>query len=46
MGPGFVVRGHVSRETEWGAFEGTVDDLLGRYGPGRVLNHGIGADAG
>ncbi len=45
MGPAFVVRGHVSRETEWGAFEGTVDDLLGRYGPGPVLNHGLAADA-
>lgn len=33
MGPAFVVRGHVSRESDWSLFEGKVDDLLGRYGP-------------
>lgn len=30
MGPAFVVRAHVSRESDWAAFEGTADDVLAK----------------
>jgi 4-hydroxyphenylacetate 3-monooxygenase len=41
MGPAFVVRGHVSRESDWSAFEGVADDILGRIEPGPMLDGGL-----
>jgi 4-hydroxyphenylacetate 3-monooxygenase len=41
MGPAFIVRSHVSRETGWKQIEAYVDELLSRYGPGELLNRGI-----
>jgi 4-hydroxyphenylacetate 3-monooxygenase len=45
MGPAFIVRSHVSRETSWQQIEAYVDQLLSSYGPGDLLNRGILADA-
>jgi 4-hydroxyphenylacetate 3-monooxygenase len=40
MGPAFIVRSHVSRETAWKKIESYVDDLLTSYGAGEILNRG------
>ena len=40
MGPAFIVRSHVSRETAWTKIESYVDDLLSSYGAGEILNRG------
>ena len=41
MGPAFVVRGHNNRECAWDEILEYVDDLLGSYGPGPILDRGI-----
>lgn len=46
MGPAFVVRGHVSRETDWSEFEDPLDALLDTIEPGPLLNKGIEAPKG
>jgi 4-hydroxyphenylacetate 3-monooxygenase len=43
MGPAFVVRSHVSRESNWSTFEAPVDALLDRIQPGPLLNKGLDA---
>ena len=42
MGPAFVVRSHNSRECRWQEIESYVDQLLASYGPGEILNRGLG----
>ncbi|MCP4327909.1 MAG: hypothetical protein GY791_05660 [Alphaproteobacteria bacterium] len=41
MGPAFVVRGHNNRECAWQEVLDYVDELLGSYEPGPVLDRGL-----
>jgi 4-hydroxyphenylacetate 3-monooxygenase len=40
-GASFIIRNHSYRETDWGAFNKLVDDLMASYGvPGSVADTG------